>query len=68
MLHLVVPVVDKRHLVELEEGMLTHRTADSHQPAAPSADMLRKRVGILVFGLGTQALGLDIPEQLDIDQ
>ena len=59
--HLVVPVVDKRHLVELEEGMPTHRMADSHQLAAPSADMLQKRVGILV-------LGLDTLELLDIDQ
>ena len=66
--HLVVPVVDKRHLVELEEGMLTHRTVDSHQLADLSAGMLQKRVGILVLGLGSPAFGLDIPEQLDIDQ
>ena len=68
MLHLVVPVVDTRHLAELEEGKLTHRTADSHQLADPSADMLQKSVGILVLGLGSPAFGLDIPEQLDIDQ
>ena len=66
--HLVVPVVDTRHLVELEEGMLTHRTVDSHQLADPSVDMLQKRVGILVLGLGSPAFGLDTPEQLDIDQ